>query len=59
MSDQRNLLIIMWICLIVANVQMWFVEGTFKYFGFIPLLWCWIILTIDDIRRVQELRKNE
>lgn len=60
MSNKNpNLIIMMWVCFIVANIQMLFLvpeENTLlNYFGFIPLVVCWILLIIEIRKKRKEL----
>jgi hypothetical protein len=59
MRDVKALNYIMWICLIVANVQMYLSDDgdLLKYFGFVPLICCWIIFEIVFIEDIMEKRK--
>lgn len=57
-----NLIIMMWVCFIVANVQMLFLvpeENTLlNYFGFIPLVVCWILMIFAIRKQRKELEAS-
>jgi hypothetical protein len=56
MRNNTTVITLMFILLITANAQMFIADDTnpLKYFGFIPLILCWIVMTINNLVDVLE-----